>query len=283
MADLGPELGPAPEYQLACLRCDWRSDPEFLLRCPKCDGALDADIALEDADLRPGDHPEEIYLGFLPVRSPEFCDREFAADHRIITSDRVSLTVVDGDYAGARLVALDFAARHGLAREGGFFNWARREGLKIGYPEAFDAMDAGPEVVVQAISSGMGVLTARKGAREYLSPVRPGSMPRFLTVPQDTCAPKASAWNLGRAELTDADARDVYPYMLDIAVDTGGSVASVRQDEMVEARRMLRELEDLDVCYASAATVAAARHEAAAGRISPDQVVLLTLTGCAHI
>jgi threonine synthase len=229
------------------------------------------------------------------ARAHFFCGREFAADHQITTNDRVSLTVVDGDYARARVVAHEFAERHGMAWEGGFFNWARREGLKIGYLEAFDDMDVGPDVVVQAISSGMGMLAACKGAREYLALGRLGAMPRFLMVQQDTCAPMATAWNLGRAELTDADviaeptglaraillgdARDSYPYIRDIAMDTSGSITVVNQEELTQARRMLLELEGIDVCYASAATVATARNEAAAGRISPDQVVLLSLTG----
>ncbi|MFF7636238.1 pyridoxal-phosphate dependent enzyme [Kitasatospora sp. NPDC008050] len=229
------------------------------------------------------------------MRAHFFCGRDFTGDHDIETSDRVSLTVVDGSYAQATQVAQEFAAQHGLVWEGGFFNWARREGLKLTYLEAFDAMDAEPDVVVQAISSGMGMMAVRKGVAEYLACGRLTSSPRFLMVQQDTCAPMAEAWREGRAELTEddvvqhptglaraillGDGRATYPYMRDIAAASGGGIVSVSQDELVQARTMLRELEALDVCHSSAATIAALRNEAAAQRITPDQVVLVNLTG----
>ncbi|MFE5583107.1 pyridoxal-phosphate dependent enzyme [Kitasatospora sp. NPDC056531] len=229
------------------------------------------------------------------MRAHFFCGRDFTGDHDIETGDRVSLTVVDGNYAQATQVAQEFAARKGLVWEGGFFNWARREGLKLTYLEAFDAMDDKPDVVVQAISSGMGMMAVRKGVAEYLACGRLTSSPRFVMVQQDTCAPMAVAWREGRAELTEddviehptglaraillGDGRATYPYMRDIATESGGSIVSVSQDELVQARTMLRELEGLDVCHSSAATIAALRNEAAAQRITPDQVVLVNLTG----
>lgn len=229
------------------------------------------------------------------MRAHFFCGRDFTGDHDIETDDRVTLTVVDGTYAQATQVAQEFAAQHGLVWEGGFFNWARREGLKLTYLEAFDAMDTEPDVVVQAISSGMGMMAARKGVEEYLACGRLTSLPRFLMVQQDTCAPMAEAWREGRAELTEddviqrptglaraillGDGRPFYPYMRDIAVASGGSIVSVSQDALVQARTMLRELEGLEVCHSSAATIAALRNEVAAQRITPDQTVLVNLTG----
>ncbi|WP_407990595.1 threonine synthase [Kitasatospora sp. CMC57] len=229
------------------------------------------------------------------MRAHFFCGRDFTGDHDIETDDRVTLTVVDGNYAQATRAAQEFAARNGLVWEGGFFNWARREGLKLTYLEAFDAMDQEPDVVVQAISSGMGMMAVRKGVAEYLACGRLTSSPRLLMVQQDTCAPMAEAWSEGRAELTEADVierptglaraillgdgRATYPYMRQIAAESGGAIVSVSQEELVTARAMLRELEGLDVCHSSAATIAALRNEAAAGRITPDQVVLVNLTG----
>lgn len=229
------------------------------------------------------------------MRAHFFCGRDFTGDHDIETSDRVTLTVVDGNYAQATRAAQEYAARNGLVWEGGFFNWARREGLKLTYLEAFDAMDDEPDVVVQAISSGMGMMAVRKGVEEYLACGRLTTSPRLLMVQQDTCAPMAVAWREGRTELTEddvierptglaraillGDGRATYSYMRDIAIDSGGAIVSVSQDELVQARTMLRELEGLDVCHSSAATIAALRNEAAARRITPDQVVLVNLTG----
>ncbi|MFH9663475.1 pyridoxal-phosphate dependent enzyme [Streptomyces sp. NPDC017248] len=229
------------------------------------------------------------------MRAHFFCSEDFVADHQLETDDRISLHVVRGGYADAIRVARKFATERELVWEGGFFNWARREGLKVAYLEAFDEMTEQPDVVVQAISSGMGVMAARKGAEEYLATGRIGSVPRFLMVQQDTCAPMADAWRSGREELTDedvierpnglaraillGDGRDSYPYMCDIAHATGGGIASVSQTEMTEAREMLRELEGLDVCHSAAATIAALSNEVQADRIGADEVVLANLTG----
>jgi threonine synthase len=206
-----------------------------------------------------------------------------------------TIYVIDGSYADAIQASREFAAEHGILAEGGFFNWARREGLKLAYLEAFDEMPVEPDIVVQAISSGMGIMAARKAVREYLSLGRLTRSPRFLMVQQDTCAPMARAWREGRDELTDddvivnpeglagaillGDGRASYPYMKEIARSSGGSIVDVTQLQLIEARDLLRELEGLDVCYSSAATVAALRKEVAAGRLGMDQVVLVNLTG----
>ena len=235
------------------------------------------------------------------IRAHFFCGRDFVADHRVELDEHVSLTVVDGSYAAASGAAQRFAAERGLTWEGGFFNWARREGLKLAYLEAYDALRAAgrePDIVVQAISSGMGVMAAHKGTGEYLSTGALSRAPRFLMVQQDTCAPMARAWREGRAELTDADVvarpeglaraillgdgRATYPYMRDIARDSGGAIVSVSQADLVAAKAMLAELEGLDVCHSSAATVAALRAEAALGRIAPHEVALVNLTGRHH-
>ncbi|MEU3613638.1 pyridoxal-phosphate dependent enzyme [Streptomyces sp. NPDC006872] len=229
------------------------------------------------------------------IQAHFFCGRDFAGRHDVRTDEHVTVTVVDGSFADATEAARSHADRHGLFWEGGFFNWARREGLKLAYLEAFDAMEAEPDVVVQAISSGMGIMAAHKGAVEYRHLGRLARIPRFLMVQQDTCAPMARAWRENRAELTDedviahpdglaraillGDGRASYPYMRDIAAASGGAIVDVTQEELVEARRLLSDLEGLDVCHASAATVAAVRNEAAAHRIGPDEVVLVNLTG----
>ncbi|HZM82450.1 MAG TPA: pyridoxal-phosphate dependent enzyme [Candidatus Limnocylindrales bacterium] len=229
------------------------------------------------------------------MRAHFFCGAEFRRFHDFEPDDRVTLTVVEANYAAASAAAKAFAGANGFRWEGGYFNWARREGLKIAYLEAFDALEHQPDVVVQAISSGMGMAAAHKGVREFQQVGRMTRMPRFLMVQQDTCAPMARAWAEGRAELTDADvveqptglataillgdARATYPYMATIAKDSGGSIVAVSQRDLVSARQLLADLEKIDVCYSAAATVAAVRAEAQAGRIDPGETVLVNLTG----
>jgi threonine synthase len=229
------------------------------------------------------------------MRGHFFCSATSVGRDLIDTGNGNTLYIIDGSYADAIQASREFAAEHDIFAEGGFFNWARREGLKLAYLEAFDEMPAEPDVVVQAISSGMGIMAARKAASEYRALGRLARSPRFLMVQQDTCAPMARAWREGRSELTDedvivnpeglaaaillGDGRASYRYMQEIARTSGGSIVDVTQFQLIEARGLLQELEGLDVCYSSAATVAAVRNEVAAGRLDVDQVVLVNLTG----
>jgi threonine synthase len=229
------------------------------------------------------------------IRGHFFCSAASAGRDLIDIGNGNTINVIDGSYADAIQASREFAAEQGILAEGGFFNWARREGLKLAYLEAFDEMPVEPDIVVQAISSGMGIMAARKAVREYLALGRLTRSPRFLMVQQDTCAPMARAWREGRDELTDddvivnpeglaeaillGDGHASYPYMKEIARSSGGSIVDVTQLQLIEARGLLRELEGLDVCYSSAATVAALRKEVAAGRLEMDQIVLVNLTG----
>ncbi|WP_405976485.1 pyridoxal-phosphate dependent enzyme [Streptomyces sp. NBC_00988] len=229
------------------------------------------------------------------MRARFFCGREFVDNHDIPQDNRTTLSVVDGSYVDASVEARRYAAEEGVHFDAGFFNWARREGLKLAYLEAFDAMDRTPDLVVQAISSGMGVLAAHKGAQEYLAMGELSRMPSFLMVQEESCSPSARGWQEGRTELAEADrietprglataillgdASPYYPYLHSIAIATGGAIVSAAREDLLTARRLLSDLEDVDVCYASAAAIAAVRDRAATGQISPDQTVLVNLTG----
>jgi threonine synthase len=232
------------------------------------------------------------------MRAHFFGGTDFSGEWGIERGDRVHLHRVDGSYAEASRRAQEFAERHGLFWEGGFFNWARREGLKLAYLESLDAMPVTPTVVVQAISSGMGMMAAHKGLTEYRRMGRLSVLPRLLMVQQDTCAPMADAWRDGRTVLTDddvianprglaraillGDGRATYPYLHRIATDTGGSIVAVPQQAMVEARNWLHEHEGIEACHSSAATVAAVEREARADRLDADDIVLINLTGRHH-
>lgn len=229
------------------------------------------------------------------MRAHFFCSDSTPGVHALEGWTRTELHLVEGSYDDAISAANSYAETNGIFKEGGFFNWARREGLKLAYLEAFDDMDEAPDVVVQAISSGMGMMAARKAADEYNAIGRMDKVPAFLMVQQETCAPMVSGWLRNARVLEEGDIvheprglasaillgdpRASYPYMQDIAQRSGGSIVAVSQDELRDARRLLGESEGLDVCYSSAATLAAVRREARSGRLLKDQVVLLNLTG----
>jgi threonine synthase len=105
----------------------------------------------------------------------------------------------------------------------------------------------------------------------------------------------AAAWGEGRTQLTAADVIErpsglavaillgdgsaTYPYMVRIATETGGAIVAESQAELAAKRAMVRDLEGIDICYSAATAVAAVSLEAAQGRISEDELVLVNLTG----
>jgi threonine synthase len=224
-----------------------------------------------------------------------FCGRDFLYRHAYCDHPRVHLHVIDGDFVQAGKAAQKFAREQGLLFEGGFFNFARREGLKLAYFEAFDQLPEEPAVIVQAVSSGMGMYGAYKGVQEYQQLGRMKGTPRFVCAQQKSCAPMYQAFIEGSATIQPhhiihhprgiaeailrGDPTRTYPYLYNIVTATKGCFAAVSQSEILEAHALLQETEGIDVCYASATAVAAAFHLLHQGWLQPTEVILVNLTG----
>lgn len=224
-----------------------------------------------------------------------FCGRRFRHRLNYPDHDAVSTYLVEGDFVSAGAAARRFADRTGAFFEGGFFNLARREGLKLAYLEAFDQMDAPPEYVFQAVSSGMGLLGAYKGALEYRFLGRLSALPRFVAVQQESCAPMAHAYHEGASAISErhvvrephgiaeailrGDPTRTYPYIRYVCDTTGGRILAVDESEIREARDLLEETEGVSVCYASATALAGTVRMRREGTLPPDAPVLVNLTG----
>lgn len=194
--------------------------------------------------------------------------------------------------------AFDHARQQARARrvafEGGFFNPARREGLKLAYLEAVEQVPHEIDWYVQAVSSAMGVYGVWKGAGELRAMGRTRSVPRLLCVQQETCAPMVQAWREGSdtiaphhvvehpqgiaAALLRGNPSGSYPYVRQIVRDSGGTMASTTEEEIRAAKDLLQTSENLCCGYEGAATIAAVGKLAAAGTIGASDVVLLNLT-----
>jgi threonine synthase len=208
---------------------------------------------------------------------------------------RVHTYVVDGDLVATGESAKRFAARRGLLFEGGFFNLARREGLKLAYLEAFDQMPVGPAHVFQAVSSGMGLLGGYKGALEYHALGRLDRVPQFFAVQQESCAPMARAFEescerilshhiIGNPRgpataILRGDPSQTYPYIRALATASGGRIVAVSLEAIANARASLLDCEGLHVCSASAAALAGAVQMANSGVIDRRSAILINLTG----
>lgn len=219
-----------------------------------------------------------------------FVNRLNYAEHPNVTTH-----VVDGEFVAAGKVAEQFAKDNGLFWEGGFFNPARREALKIAYLEAYDAMPDQPDFVFQAVSSGMGLLGAFKGAVEYRELGLLGKLPSFVAVQQESCAPMAHAFREGVEQIEPRHiVRDpqglayailrgnptgTYPYIRDLCLHSGGRILSAPEDLIHESRRALSETVSVNVCFASSTALAGVMQAVRDGAVGPDSVVLVNLTG----
>ncbi len=193
------------------------------------------------------------------------------------------------EYAGV------YARQHGLTSEGGFFNPARREGLKLAFLEACDQIQQPIDYYVQAISSAMGVYGTYKGAKQLLQLNRIERLPRLLCVQQESCAPMVRAFGHGsetiRPEhivkrptgIADAilrgDPTKAYPRVRRIVMESGGGFVAVSEAEIREARRKVEDDENISPCFSASTAVAGLIKLARAGGIDRDAVVMINLTG----
>ena len=152
-----------------------------------------------------------------------------------------------------------------------------------------------PDVVVQAVSSGMGLYGGYRGMREYQRLGRLQKTPRFVCAQQETCAPMVHAWSEGSptiqpqhivhnpSGLAEAilrgDPTQTYPYMYGLVRDTQGCFVAVSQAESQTARRLLHDMEGIDGCYSSATALASAIALRKRGWIDEDELVMVNLTG----
>ncbi len=220
----------------------------------------------------------------------EFLQRLNYPDHPDVAN-----YVVNAPFVEAGIAAKRFAGENGILEEPGFFSVARREGLKLAYLEAYDEMPEAPAFVFQAISSGMGLLGAYKGAIEYSHLGRLQSLPRFMAVQQSTCAPMVAAFEedasqiranhiikhpQGIAEaILRGDPTQTYPYIRSIAIESGGRIMRVNNEEIGEAQTKLFEYEGVEACPSAAAAVAAMIQLSKQGQIDSQDPILVSITG----
>jgi threonine synthase len=235
---------------------------------------------------------------FEGFRLHVFVGREFLHRMNFDASERIKVYwIEDATFAEAHECAKAFSAQsHGeVTGERGFFNPGRREGLKLAFLEGVLQMPESPHWYFQAVSSGMGVYGAWRGAQQLYRLGRLGRLPRLACVQQDTCAPMVHSWKAGstitRPEDVVSEPQGIaeailrgnpthtYPHLRDVVAHSGGTFESVTEAEILDARRMILELEGIDACPSSATTIAAVRKLAAASELHRDDVIFVNLTG----
>jgi len=151
---------------------------------------------------------------------------------------------------------------------------------------------AAPDLLVYPTGGGTGLLGIAKAWEELtaLGWLR-GSLPRFVCVQAEGCAPVVKAWREG-AETTAAWPNPVTsapglrvpsPFagrqMLGVLRASEGEAIAVGDDAIQEAQRLLARLEGLWTAPEAAATVAAMVALTARGAVTAEARVVLVLTG----
>jgi len=226
-----------------------------------------------------------------------FVGRDFLHRMNFDSSDRIRVYwVKDATFAQAHDTARAFAQNNPLVTgERGFFNPGRREGLKLAFMEGVLDMPEAPHWYFQAVSSGMGVYGAWRGAQQLYGLGRLSRLPRLACVQQESCAPMVKSWKAGSSVTRPEDVVDepvgiaeailrgnptnTYPHLQEVVRQSGGTFETVTNDEIREAQKMILELEGIEACESAATTVAAARKMAAANELRRDDVVFINITG----
>jgi threonine synthase len=234
---------------------------------------------------------------FSGFRLHVFVGRDFLHRMNFDSSERVKVYWVrDATFAEAHECAKTFArSQPGVTSERGFFNPARREGLKLAFLEAALAMPAAPHWYVQAASSGMGVYGTWRGAQQLFRMGRIARLPRLCCVQQDTCNPMVRSWRAGSPVTRPQDVLHeptgiaeailrgnptaTYPHLEPVVRASGGTFLEVGEAQIREAQELLHDYEGIEACPASATTIAGIRLLEQRGELHRDDVVLANITG----
>ncbi len=237
------------------------------------------------------------YIQFSPAqRLCLFVAEDFLPRLQFEENDQVTVYCLRGaTFVEACDEAMAFAQRNHIVAERGYFNPARREGLKTAFLEASEAIPAPIDWYVQAVSSAMGVYGAFKAAKELRGMGRLKRLPRLLCVQQESCSPMVRAYEAGSATIKPehifpnptgiassilrGNPTRSYPYTLAILQESKGTLLAVSESEIREARAMVRELENIDCCFTAAVAVAGLKRAADGGQVPTRDTILINLTG----
>ncbi len=203
-----------------------------------------------------------------------------------------TLVAVDGNYDDVNRLCCEVAA----ARDWGFVNVNLRpyyaEGSKtVGYEVAEQLGWRLPQAVVSPVASGSLLTKVDKAFREFVDLGLVDATGYQVFGAQATgCSPVAQAFRAGhdvvRPVRPDTIAKSLAignpadgPYALDVVRRTGGAVADVSDDEVIEGIRLLARTEGIFAETAGGVVVATYRRLLREGLIDPDAEVVLLNTG----
>ncbi|MDX6554120.1 MAG: threonine synthase [Miltoncostaeaceae bacterium] len=195
---------------------------------------------------------------------------------------------------GARVIALDggfdealaavrqLVERHNIALVNSL-NEYRIDGQRTGAFEICDEMGDAPDVLCIPVGNAGNVSAYWLGFQAYREAERSRKLPRLYGFQAAGAAPLVRGRVVPKPETVAPASRIGNPARGPQAMtsmrDSGGGVAAVTDDEILEAYRLLSTLEGVFCEPASAASIAGAFARAKAGDLKPGEKVVCVLTG----
>jgi threonine synthase len=204
-----------------------------------------------------------------------------------------TFVTVDGNYDDVNRLASELAGEH---EDWAFVNVNVRpyyaEGSKtLGFEIAEQLGWRLPSQVVVPIASGAQLVKVDKGFSELVSlGLVPESPWRVFGAQASGCAPVSEAfaagWDVVRPVRPSTVAKSLAignpadgPYVLDVVRRTGGSVADVSDEQIVDSMRLLAATEGIFGETAGGVTLGVLRKLLAAGQLDPDEETVIINSG----
>jgi threonine synthase len=122
---------------------------------------------------------------------PASSEMRLATYSQFFDPDFVKVYFFNGSNDECIVEAKRLSIAMGIGTEGGFSNYARREGLKLFGLELALCWNKRCDWYVQPVAGGIGVYSLHKAFRDM---GRRGDCPRILAVQAEICAPMVNAW-----------------------------------------------------------------------------------------
>jgi cysteate synthase len=203
----------------------------------------------------------------------------------------VTLVAVKGDYYNAIQIAEKVQTRSGFTPEGGARNIARRDGMGTVMLDAALKLGRIPDHYFQSVGSGTGGISAWEAGLRLRDDGRFGSnLPRLHLAQNVPNAPIYYAWK-GQEPMPAQENMfdDVLfnrkpPFSIpggvkDALEATKGEVYGITDALAGKAKRLFEQSEEIDILNAPGIAVAALEQAVQAGAVSPDEIILLNITG----
>jgi threonine synthase len=204
-----------------------------------------------------------------------------------------TLVAVEGSYDDVNKLASELADER---EDWAFVNVNVRpyyaEGSKtIGFEIAEQLGWRLPEQIVIPVASGAQLVKVDKAFREFAAlGLVPDTSWKVFGAQAEGCSPVAAAYGAGHDVVQPVRPSTIAkslaignpadgPYVLDVVRRTGGAVAAVTDDELVDAIRLLASTEGIFAETAGGVTLAVLRKLLASGQLDPDAETVIINSG----